>query len=256
MRATPKVILPILLFWPMTSEGDVGGMTVQTEPSLQYSIAFYFCVTDGSRGAVWQTASDMEICMKAWNWILLCGKNGTDWHSSTFTEHLWRAGTVRHWVVYFSSGDSNMKDKLHSIPDSHAQLSHHEMKSVSIISSKQIDGLQPENGVQRWISSSMHWKQWWQHWNITKFVPGECSYRWRKKTLWQNVNSSTNKKFKMQPTVDKVMYTVFWDKKRMIDLDFLEPRNTINFDNDIMTLTKLKARTSRVRLDKLSLATW
>lgn len=67
----------------------------------------------------------------------------------TLAEHLWSAGTVRQWVVYFSIGDSNMKDKLHSIPGSLAQLSHHEMKSVSIISSKEIDGLQPVNNVQR-----------------------------------------------------------------------------------------------------------
>jgi len=33
--------------------------------------------------------------------------------------------TVRAWVLCFSSGDSD-------VPDRHAQLSHHEMKSVTI----------------------------------------------------------------------------------------------------------------------------
>jgi len=36
--------------------------------------------------------------------------------------------TVRRWVERFSSGDSD-------VPDGHAQLSYHEMKSVSISSS-------------------------------------------------------------------------------------------------------------------------
>ena len=33
--ATPEVISPILLCWPMTSKVDVGGMAVEVEPSLQ-----------------------------------------------------------------------------------------------------------------------------------------------------------------------------------------------------------------------------
>jgi len=46
MRAAPKAVPPILLFWPTMSEVDVGGMAVEGEPSHQYS------VTDGSRGAL------------------------------------------------------------------------------------------------------------------------------------------------------------------------------------------------------------
>jgi hypothetical protein len=40
------------------------------------------------------------------------------------------------------------------------------------------------------------------------------------------------------------MCTVFWDRKAVILLDFLEPRQTISPDHYIMTLTKLKARIS------------
>jgi len=34
------------------SEVDIGGMAAKVEPSCQYPIIFFFCVTDGSRGAV------------------------------------------------------------------------------------------------------------------------------------------------------------------------------------------------------------
>ena len=49
-----KVMPPILLCWPMTSEEDVGDVAVEAEPSHQYSIAFCCCVTDDSRGTVGQ----------------------------------------------------------------------------------------------------------------------------------------------------------------------------------------------------------
>ena len=52
MKAEPKVMPPILLCWPATSEEDVGGMTAEVEPSQQYPITCCCCVTDGSTGAV------------------------------------------------------------------------------------------------------------------------------------------------------------------------------------------------------------
>lgn len=49
------------------------------------------------------------------------------------------------------------------------------------------------------------------------------------------------KKFKILPSVGKVMLTVFWDHKSMILLDFLEPEKIIiNSDHHIMKLVKLK----------------
>jgi len=51
-RAASKVMPPLLLYWPTTSEADVGGVAVDIEPSHQYCIRFCGCATDGSRGAV------------------------------------------------------------------------------------------------------------------------------------------------------------------------------------------------------------
>ena len=47
-----KVMPPISLCWPVTSEVDAGGTAVEVEPSQQYSVPFCCRATDGSRGAV------------------------------------------------------------------------------------------------------------------------------------------------------------------------------------------------------------
>ena len=96
----------------MTSEVDVGGMTVEVEPSHQYSVTFRYRVTDGSRGAAWHnsvghgSACEAKVC----HWILPCRKNGTHWHSLMLAECFWgpnrSMSTVKQWVVHFSSGDS------------------------------------------------------------------------------------------------------------------------------------------------------
>ena len=65
-----------------------------------------------------------------------------------------------------------------------------------------------------------------------------------------DVNSPLKKKFKMQLSMGKVMCTVFWDRKWMILLDSLEPRQTIKSEGYIVTLTKMQTGTSRVRPEK------
>jgi len=47
-----KVMPPILLCWPTTSEVDIGMAVEEAESSCQYSAAFCCCATDSSRGAV------------------------------------------------------------------------------------------------------------------------------------------------------------------------------------------------------------
>ena len=42
MRTAPKVMLPVSLCWPTTSEVNVGGMAVEVEPSHKYSDAFCY----------------------------------------------------------------------------------------------------------------------------------------------------------------------------------------------------------------------
>ena len=219
----------------------------------------------------------------------------------TFIDSCWTFTETKPWMLarwgggWHVSAVATATWKTSHVQDSRAQLSDHEMKSVSISSSMRIGGLQLGNCVQSCISASVRWKQWWQHWNIAKFAPGgshKCSHRNIKNTVqvcpdllneyraegdsfldhiitsdktwchhykpeskwqsmeWRHVNSPSKKKFKMLPSVGKVMCTFFWDRKGVILLVFLEPRQTINSDLYIAMLTKLNARISGVRPEK------
>ena len=55
------------------------------------------------------------------------------------------------------------------------------------------------------------------------------------------LNSIFKEEFKMQPSVGKVMCIVFWGRKRMNIVDFLEPGHTVKSDHYIVMLAKLKA---------------
>ena len=113
--AAPKVMPPILLCWPTTSEVDVGGMRTEAEPSRQYSIIFSCHTIDGSRGAVWQndvwhgSSYKAKVC----HWIPPCRRNGTHWHLLMLDEHLWRPvylPIICHWFyIVFRPINSNSK---------------------------------------------------------------------------------------------------------------------------------------------------
>jgi hypothetical protein len=52
MRDVPKLMPPILLRWPTTSEMDVGDMAVEAEAFHQHSVKFCCRSTDDSKGAI------------------------------------------------------------------------------------------------------------------------------------------------------------------------------------------------------------
>jgi histone-lysine N-methyltransferase SETMAR len=72
----------------------------------------------------------------------------------------------------------------------------------------------------------------------------ETESKWQS-MKWRHVNSPSKKKFKMLPSVGKVMCTVFWDRKEVILLDFLEHGQTINSYRYIATVARMKPRISR-----------
>lgn len=50
--------------------------------------------------------------------------------------------------------------------------------------------LQPGNCMQSWILALMHWKWWWQYWNIAMCAPGcscKCSHMNRNNTVYKFV---------------------------------------------------------------------
>ena len=63
------------------------------------------------------------------------------------------------------------------------------------------------------------------------------------------------KKYKRQPSEGRVIATVFWDRKGVILLDFLDLRKTINSECYITTLTELPNFQSQSREENLSLST-
>ena len=95
-RAAPKVATPILLWWPIISEADGGGMAVKVEASCQYSVTCCCHESDGSRGAVWQNdlwcgnMYEAKVC----HWIPLWKKR----HPLTFISACWMLMKIKQWV--------------------------------------------------------------------------------------------------------------------------------------------------------------
>ena len=65
MKATLKVMLPILLYWPTASEVDVGGVAVEAEPSRDSILLYLVAVRQmAAEGQSDKMASDVEMYMK------------------------------------------------------------------------------------------------------------------------------------------------------------------------------------------------
>ena len=88
----------------------------------------------------------------------------------------------------------------------------------------------------RWQFPGLHHYWWWDVMSIPQALPKTAVY-------WVVAC-----KFPTEEKVKdgKVMYPVFWDRKEVILLVSLKPRQAINSDHCVMMLTKLKAQISRV----------
>ena len=118
-RRLSKSNASYFMILPTVSEVEVD-MVVEVEPSHPHSITGCYCVTDGSRGAVWQIGVWHRTAYRAkvWHWISPCRKNSTLWHCqhllNVYGDQTVDVSTVRLWVVHFTSGDTDMKDNSHS----------------------------------------------------------------------------------------------------------------------------------------------
>jgi len=150
-----SISLNFVTMWQMTAEGQSDKMASDMEMRMKQRCVIEFLHAE-------------KIAPNDIHWRLV----------NVYGDQTVDVSTVRWWVACFSSGDSDMKDKQRS--GCSAQLSHHEMKSISISSSVQIGGLQLGYCVRSWILASVCWKQWWHRWNIAKFTPDgshKCSNR-------------------------------------------------------------------------------
>jgi len=96
MIADLKVIPHILLYWPISSGADVGGMAAEIETSCQYSVRFCCHVTAGSRGTVWQNGVWHESVYEC-HWILQWRKYCTYQHSQQCLLNICGDKTL-HWM--------------------------------------------------------------------------------------------------------------------------------------------------------------
>ena len=93
----PKVTSSISLHQSMISEVDVGGMTVEIEPSIQYSITICCCVTDGSRGAVWHNGIWHGSAMKQ-GCVTEFLHTEKKWHPLVSIYAFWMFMGIKRWM--------------------------------------------------------------------------------------------------------------------------------------------------------------
>ena len=74
----------------------------------------------------------------------------------------------------------------------------------------------------------------------------------RQSMQWRHSSSPKAKKFKQASSVRKIMATVFWDRKGILLIDFLERRLTINADAYCDTVRKLRRAIQNKRRGMLS----
>ena len=112
-RAALKVMPPILVCCPTTSEADIGG-TVEVQPFDQYSITFCCPVTEGKKRQLDRMVSDVEVYMKqrcVTEFLHEEKMARTDIHQHLLNmdrDQTVDMNTVKPWVVHFNS---DMKDK-------------------------------------------------------------------------------------------------------------------------------------------------
>jgi len=107
-RDAPKVMPPVLLYWPTASETDVNDMTVKVDPSHQYF--FSFCCQ-------WQQRDSLTEWHLTWKCVLSIDVElnpsekmaSTDIHQCLLD--VYGDQRVRQWVLSFGSDDSDVENK-------------------------------------------------------------------------------------------------------------------------------------------------
>ena len=112
---------PILFCWPTTSEAVGGGMAVEVKSFHQYPITFCYCAQKAEEGCSDKMLSKMEVRMKhscVIEFLRLEKKKKPahiDIHCcllNIYGDQTVDRSTMKHWVVHFSSCDSDLNYNL------------------------------------------------------------------------------------------------------------------------------------------------
>ena len=112
-RAAPKVMPPVLWWWPAVSEENVDDMAVETELSQQYSY-FVDMWQMAAEGQSDRMASDMEVhvkqkCVVEFRHLEKIVPIDIHWCLLNFyRDQSVHVSTVRRWVVCFSSDSGSL----------------------------------------------------------------------------------------------------------------------------------------------------
>ena len=181
-------------------------------------------------------------------------------HSLTFIDACWMFMETKQWIwMQWGSGQcvsavTTATWKTSHILDSHAQLSHHKMKSILVCSSMdyshgtmfraeywlqcvrndggnvgisqslhQVDPMSAHTGKERTPYASLSGPtepiRGWR-----RQFPGSCHYQWgvMVSQMWARIKMAVH-----EVVTWKLMCTVLWERKGVILLDFPEPGQTI-----------------------------
>jgi len=204
-----------------------------------------------------RTACDMEVWMKPSDEVteFLHAKETvpTDihWHLlNIYGDKIVDVSTVRRWLVCFSSGSSHVKDNLHESPEYNHRIVYGAeyrlqyvgndggntriLQSLHQVGPKKLKYRGRENAMCKAVRILNQCKTEGVSFLDCIVTGGKTwCYHYKPESKrqfmeWQHVNSPSEKKFKMQSSVGKVMCAFFWNRKGVILLDFLEPKQNIN----------------------------
>jgi len=247
------------------SEANDGGMAVEVEPSHQY-----FTVLLCDR---WQQRGSLTKWCLTWKYVWSKGVSLDSsmlkkWHPLAFIDACWMSKETKQWVWAQWGGGWCISTvvtamwKTSRVLDSLAQ---HKMKSISVSSSMQIDGLQPGNWVWSCVGSNGssvgmlqslcqvglmnahkgHMNRnrnnttckivrtYWANTRLTVTVSWIAALLVMSHSVttmnWNQNDCPYSGDMNSEPSVGKVICTVFWDRKEVIFLDLLEPGQIFNW---------------------------
>jgi len=133
-----------------------------------------------------------------WRWSRDISLNSSMWkklHPLTFIIARWMSMDTNQWMwAQWGNGCAFQQWWQQSVRQAMFQTAMHSCHIMKWRASQSVHPCESvdHNCVWSWISALMHWKWWWQRWNITKFLTSgshRYSYRIKKNTICEFVRT-------------------------------------------------------------------